>query len=267
MKQHSYAFYNGHLSTMYHKRQYLLSSLISANSSSSTQTPSLTSPTPPLQPDSVVENGSKPSHPHLMKASVFYDAKSALDILNSNEPLSYEQTRRLERCIRHEIDTLNEDLQGTASDTSRAYPNNLTFKGHYLWIPLPTVVYELEYPRSNKIHWAYVAEKLAAMVGIIFVMVQVSQYYICTCIINAILDIHFSLTRLTSTADPVVLATIEMREANMPLAARFKEFPWLLSDLLFPFMMEYLVRWSHIYLMCYSSNMRSSHGILSGKLF
>lgn len=41
--------------------------------------------------------------------------------------------------------------------------------------------------------------------------------------------------------DPVVLVTIEMRENNMPLVARFREFPWLLGDLIFPFMMEYLV--------------------------
>lgn len=37
------------------------------------------------------------------------------------------------------------------------------------------------------------------------------------------------------------MKTVEMKEENMPLWCRLIEFPWLLSDLIFPFMMEYLV--------------------------
>jgi hypothetical protein len=81
--------------------------------------------------------------------------------------------------MRWEVDALTEELKGTASDLSKAYPANLGFIDHYKWIPLPTVVYELEYPRSNDISVPYVAEKLVAMVGVIFVMIQVSQYSIC----------------------------------------------------------------------------------------
>jgi len=38
------------------------------------------------------------------------------------------------------------------------------------------------------------------------------------------------------------MKTVEMKEVGMPLAQRFQTFPWMLSDLLFPLMMEYLVR-------------------------
>lgn len=41
--------------------------------------------------------------------------------------------------------------------------------------------------------------------------------------------------------DPVVMQTVAMKEVGMPLAERFRYFPWMLSDLIFPFMMEYLV--------------------------
>lgn len=41
--------------------------------------------------------------------------------------------------------------------------------------------------------------------------------------------------------DPVVMKTLAMKEAGVPLAARIQEFPLLLLDLIFPFMMEYLV--------------------------
>jgi sterol O-acyltransferase len=37
------------------------------------------------------------------------------------------------------------------------------------------------------------------------------------------------------------MEALAMKEAGVPLVERFKEFPWMLSDLIFPFMMEYLV--------------------------
>lgn len=42
---------------------------------------------------------------------------------------------------------------------------------------------------------------------------------------------------------PVVMKTVRMKEAGLSLVERFTEFPWLLSDLIFPFMMEYLLTW------------------------
>ena len=33
-----------------------------------------------------------------------------------------------------------------------------------------------------------------------------------------------------------------MKEDHVPLSRRLAEFPWILSDLIFPFMVEYLVR-------------------------
>lgn len=224
MKQHSYASYNGHLSTQYHRRQLLLSKLkklefidcaedLSANSTVSEGlfTPSGTS-LHTSRHFNGISSGSE-------LTSV--DLDSIIQIIDASETLGQQQVSLFERAIKDEVDTLGKDLRGTTSDSSKAYPHNLTFLGHYGWIPLPTVVYELEYPRLEKINWGYVAEKVSAMIGIIFVMIQVSQYYIY----------------------PVVLVTIEMREESMPLLARLREFPWLLGDLLFPFMMEYLLTW------------------------
>jgi hypothetical protein len=43
---------------------------------------------------------------------------------------------------------------------------------------LPTLVYELEYPRSEDINWYYVAEKTAAVFGVLAVMNLISQAFI-----------------------------------------------------------------------------------------
>jgi len=40
---------------------------------------------------------------------------------------------------------------------------------------------------------------------------------------------------------PVVVRTIEMKEAGFTLQERLEVFPWILSDLIFPFMMEYMM--------------------------
>lgn len=130
-----------------------------------------------------------------------------------------EQLQLFERLIKWETDALTDELRGKATDPAHYYPNNLTFLNHYEYIVLPTVVYELQYPRSESINWYYVAEKACALVGVIFVMIMISQAFIY----------------------PVVMRTVHMKESGWTTAQRFKEFPWLLSDLIFPFMMEYMV--------------------------
>jgi sterol O-acyltransferase len=110
-------------------------------------------------------------------------------------------------------------LKGKCSLTKNYYPRNLTLKDFCDFNMMPTLVYELEYPRTEHIDWLYVAEKTAATFGIIVVMIAVSQSWIY----------------------PVVMYTVRMKEAGMTVQQRMQEFPWVLSDLLFPFMMEYLL--------------------------
>ena len=43
---------------------------------------------------------------------------------------------------------------------------NLNLKNFVEWTCFPTLVYELEYPREEKIKWWYVAEKTAATFGV-----------------------------------------------------------------------------------------------------
>jgi hypothetical protein len=37
------------------------------------------------------------------------------------------------------------------------------------------------------------------------------------------------------------MSTLRMKEDGLTVQQRLQEFPWVLSDLLFPFMMEYLL--------------------------
>ncbi|ODA83112.1 hypothetical protein RJ55_01621 [Drechmeria coniospora] len=226
MKQHSYAFYNGYLSTVHAKRLHLLSKLkqLESTDPDCASVQSTAPPTSTIDTSHLAVPPSAAQRRHSLaqlSGAVETDIDRIARAVASGQSLDDEQICLFERIIKWEVDALADELRGTATEPHKAYPNNLTFVSHYKWIPLPTVVYELEYPRTESISWPYVVEKFVAMVGILFVMIQVSQYSIY----------------------PVVMKTIEMKESNMTLGDRVKEFPWVLSDLVFPFMMEYLLVW------------------------
>ncbi|KAJ5896552.1 uncharacterized protein N7473_005951 [Penicillium subrubescens] len=226
MKQHSYAFYNGYLSELYKKRDLLKarldrleehSSQDSVSSSYSSSTPSaLVSEITNLRKQNKRRSSSefKSIHAtrdtdHLLSLSETFENGTAL------EPAQLVSLRGL---LTKEIHLLSEGLQGQLS-THNQYPRNLTVGNFCEFITLPTLVYELEYPRTERIDWAYVAEKVVATFATIFVMIVVSQYWIY----------------------PVVMKTVQMKEQGLTVQQRLQEFPWVLSDLLFPFMMEYLL--------------------------
>ncbi len=199
MKQHSYAFYNGHLSTVFKRRRELLRKIKLLEGVVPVTAPS----------DISLEHLDTPDVDRIVAA------------IDAREPLDEEQLLAYERAIKWEVDALSDELRGKATQPGHEYPHNLTLRNHLEYMVLPTVVYELEYPRSGSVDWHYAAEKAAACVGVMFVMILVSQAYIY----------------------PVVVAAVRMKEAGVPLGARLGEFPWMLLDLLFPFMVEYLLAW------------------------
>ncbi|KAM0549572.1 hypothetical protein ACHAO7_005929 [Fusarium culmorum] len=183
MKQHSYAFYNGHLSSVYKQRATIIKKLKQLDLVDPTINPSQTEP--PASAISTHHLSVAPSAEERRKSISAQSEKEESDIekisraIASHEPLDDQQIALFERIMKWEIDAMSDELRGTALTADKAYPNNLSFVDHYKWIPLPTLVYEIEYPRSDSIDWSYVLEKAVAMVGILFVMVQVSQYSMC----------------------------------------------------------------------------------------
>jgi sterol O-acyltransferase len=227
MKQHSYAFYNGHLSTLYKTRKSLEQKLKRLRKTAPVQSPSATTPGASSLSTSYLDKKliateitrRRQSNHDISITDRARDLAQVAAATESGGPLDADQIQTFERIVRWEIDALSEDLKGKATRSDHYYPKNLTFSNHYEFIVLPTLVYELEYPRSDKINWYYVVEKAVATFGILFVMMLVSQTFIY----------------------PVVVKTMAMKESGMPLQERLEEFPWILSDLIFPFMMEYMV--------------------------
>jgi sterol O-acyltransferase len=133
------------------------------------------------------------------------EIKSIGQAIDAGKPLDFEQIETFRRVLNTEITILGEDLRGKCTTTDNIYPNNLKLYNFLEWACFPTLVYNLEYPRQDRINWWYVAEKSAATLGGIWVMIIISQAYIY----------------------PVVAETVRQKEAGMSLDERWKEFPWV----------------------------------------
>ncbi len=205
MKQHSYAFYNGHLSTVYKQRNRLLEKLKDLEKIE----PVPSTPGADKACEEQFQDGESP------------DIEKIVAAIDAGGPLDETQVLAFDRALKWEVDALSEELRGKSTEPGREYPHNLTFRNHCEYMFLPTVVYELEYPRSERIDWWYAAEKAVACFGVIFVMIMISQAFIY----------------------PVVMDSVRMKEEGVPLLGRFRRFPWMMLDLIFPFMMEYLLTW------------------------
>lgn len=141
--------------------------------------------------------------------------------LEAGNSLTDEQARCLQHVIRDEIESLTDELSGKGLNATNYYPRNLNIRDFAAYIPLPSVVYQLQYPRRDHINWFFVAEKTLATFGVLGVMLVVSQAYVY----------------------PVVAACLEIAEKETSIQQRLREFPTVFGDLLFPLILEYLLSW------------------------
>lgn len=151
MKQHSYAFYNGHLSEAHKRREIFHRKLKQLEHVEMVQTPSSSTPAVASLSTSYLEH--RPTQSDLNQrrqnqrsCSIDMEEHNIGQVaaaIESGEPLDIDQVHIFERIIMWEIDALNEDLRGKASSSDHSYPNNLTTRNHYEYIVLPTLVYEV----------------------------------------------------------------------------------------------------------------------------
>lgn len=75
--------------------------------------------------------------------------------------------------------TVNSTDQSSPKDADRLrYPHNLTYRNFIDYLILPTLVYELDYPRTNEIRPLYVLEKTLATFGTFSLLYIITEHYI-----------------------------------------------------------------------------------------
>ena len=216
MKQHSYAFYNGHLSQVYRRKSIIESILVQLN------TAAFEGPLVAAQGSLEHHHGAinTASHECTTLSDPAINAGLSALLCTDGEELSQEQIDEIRMILEMELEGCDQEL-GVKDHVQ--YPDNVTWFNYLEYLFFPTlvpkflayvkfklmmyhsVVYELEYPRQESINWKYVAEKLVATFGVLGIMIVVSQHYIY----------------------PVVVKCNEMR--SLPIEARLKEFPCKLN--------------------------------------
>jgi sterol O-acyltransferase len=104
-----------------------------------------------------------------------------------------------------------------SQSTTTPFPSNISLKNFVWYTMFPTVVYQIDFPRTPKIRWTYVGEKLAAIFGIISLMIIIAQ----------------------NMMYPIAMRAIALRE--LPVMDRIYQYPLLLLNLMPSFVIIYLL--------------------------
>lgn len=232
MKQHSFAFYNGYLSGVFRRRKLLERKLKQLEAIEPVHSPP-TSPVRTEAPTIDSANSSalkptpsahRPSMAPRTSTNLLAEKGDVADVakaIESGQPLDLEQLQAFEEIIKAEIADLNKELLGKSEKPERAYPRNLRVLNFVEFIFFPTLVYELDYPRQDRINWWYVAEKTTATFGVLGVMMVISQAFLY----------------------PPIAKTVRMKEQGVPFEERIQELPFLVSEMLFPLLIEQILTW------------------------
>ena len=139
MKMHSYAFYNGHLSTTEHR----LSALDNPENASTA-------------------------------AAVRYPSSSAQ--LNDMDKAVADRKNHERESLTQLREDLALELTSPLGQVT--YPQNLSLLNYADYVLCPTLCYELEYPRTLKIQWVELFWKTLAVFGCIFLLTITSEEFI-----------------------------------------------------------------------------------------
>lgn len=104
-----------------------------------------------------------------------------------------------------------------SQSTTTQFPANLTLFNYFEYSMFPTLVYQIEYPRTSCINWSFVGEKISAVFGVYFLMIVLAEKYLY----------------------PIAIRAIALR--SKPFAEKVLEYPLVLLDLTLPFVLMYLL--------------------------
>jgi sterol O-acyltransferase len=197
MKMHSYAFYNGHLSET-EKRLRALD-----DPSTASRAPAYLYPTP----DNPMGTALNPKRAEA-------EGKGEQHTAYANGHLPEED----------EVAQLREDLarELTSPMGNITYPRNLTWSNYLDFLCCPTLCYELEYPRTERIDKLKLGSQIVAVFGCIFLLTVISEEFILPVLVNASARLDAGKGILSTTETLLILAET-------------------MSWLLFPFMLTFLL--------------------------
>lgn len=223
MKMHSYAFYNGHLSET-EKRLRALD-----NPSTASKAPAYFYPS-----ENKVASPKHASPPQFFRSTK--EKEAAVDADGPENSLSNGVDARIGGDWHvdgedDDVSQLREDLarELTSPMGNTAYPRNLTWSNYVDFLLCPTLCYELEYPRTEKIDWQSLISKCVAVFGCIFLLTIVSE--------------EFILPVLVDSSQRLAVPGISPSETLLVLCETIS---WLLYPFMVTFLLVFLVIFEYV---------------------
>ncbi|KAG7820247.1 hypothetical protein KL919_001564 [Ogataea angusta] len=105
-----------------------------------------------------------------------------------------------------------------AQSSEQPFPKNITLRNFFLYTMYPTLVYQIDYPRTQRIRKGYLFTKIAGIFGVIFLMITISETYLY----------------------PMVVKCLELRETQS-IYYRMKMYPMIIIEFIPPFLGVYLL--------------------------
>lgn len=194
MKMHSYGHYNGYLWSVYNEGMFLERYLHQLESN-----------------EVELPKGHEMEHTiDTLKRSIEF-TKYELEYQSRATTDKPEQDDR--KCDEAVLDCSFEELQ---KRHLIKFPQNINLWNYFEYTMFPTVVYTIQYPRTKKVNWLYVFEKICGIFGLIFLMVFVAQNHML----------------------PIVKRAAVVRK--LPVHERAAQYFLILIDMIPPFLSEYL---------------------------
>ncbi|KAG7663136.1 ARE2 [[Candida] subhashii] len=193
MKMHSYGFYNGYLWAIYNE------ALFAENYQDR------------LSKGQPLPNGFKHEDTTKLLQNSIEFCKYELECqtkINSDNFEEFDQ--------KSASDHMNLSIKELQQQGHINFPNNINLFNYFEYSMFPTVVYTLNYPRTEKINWYLVFDKVCAIFGIIFLMIYIAQW----------------------SMYPLFEEALIARE--LPIAERIPQFFYILFDMMLPFLMIYM---------------------------
>lgn len=206
MKMHSYAFYNGHLSET-EKRLRALD-----DPSTASRAPAYLYPTP----DNPMGTVASPKRAEAEGKGAGPDSSGPED---------------------DEVAQLREDLarELTSPMGNTTYPRNLTWANYVDFLCLPTLCYEIEYPRTASIDWTNLLSKIVAIFGCIFLLTVTSEEFILPVLMDA-----------QARLDPSARGAGNPLTASETLLTLAETISWLLFPFMLTFLLVFLVIFEYV---------------------
>lgn len=191
MKMHSYGFYNGYLWRTLNELNFSQDMLNRINKGTTTLT------------DQEQEDAKKV----LLESITFCKFE-----------LEYQsQVTSMDTDVTVNPEDIKDDLCDLQKSKKVLFPQNINLFNFFEYSLFPTLVYTLNYPRTKRVRWRYLAKKITGIFGIIFLMILVAQ----------------------NSMYPLVQKAIASR--SLPYIEKSKAYVFILIDMIPPFLLLYLL--------------------------